>query len=30
MVWSMMENRQDNDVTDHMGIVYTEIIIELP
>ena len=28
-VWSMTKSRLDNDVTDHTGVVYVEIGIEL-
>ena len=28
-VWSMTKTKQDNDVTDHIGAVYTEIGTEL-
>lgn len=28
-VWYMTKNRHDNNVTNHIGVVYTEIITEL-
>ena len=28
-VWSMMKTRQENDVTDHIGVFYSKNITEL-
>ena len=29
-VWYVTKTRQDNDMSDHIGVVYVEIKIELP
>lgn len=28
-VWSMIKTRHDNDMTDHRGVIYVEVRVEL-